>query len=130
MSNGIIPALYELVEYITKPDEKVLFLTPSYAYFKYAANFNNRECVCSDLINNDGYYTIDFEDFERKAADLKTTLFILCSPHNPSGRIWRENELKKLGRMIEKHNLWVISDEIHCDLIRCDQTHIDRKSVV
>ena len=124
MSNGIIPALYELVEYITKPDEKVLFLTPSYAYFKYAANFNNRECVCSDLINNDGYYTIDFEDFECKAADLKTTLFILCSPHNPSGRIWRENELKKLGRMIEKHNLWVISDEIHCDLIRCDQTHI------
>lgn len=124
MSNGIIPALYELVDYITKPDEKVLFLTPSYAYFKYAADFNSRECVCSDLVNTDGYYTIDFEDFERKAADPKTTLFILCSPHNPSGRIWREDELKKLGAIIEKHNLWVISDEIHCDLIRCDQTHI------
>lgn len=124
MSNGIIPALYELVDYITKPDEKVLFLTPSYAYFKYAADFNSRECVCSDLVNTDGYYTIDFEDFERKAADPKTTLFILCSPHNPSGRVWREDELRKLGEIIEKHNLWVISDEIHCDLIRCDQTHI------
>ena len=63
MSNGIIPALYELVEYICAPDEKVLFLTPSYAYFKYAADFNKRDYVCCDLKNEDGYYTIDFEDF-------------------------------------------------------------------
>ena len=84
MSNGIIPALYEMVEYICKPDEKVLFLTPSYAYFKYAADFNKRDYVCSDLINEDGRYYIDFEDLEKKAADEKTTLFILCNPHNPS----------------------------------------------
>lgn len=124
MSNGIIPALYELVDYITKPDEKVLFLTPSYAYFKYAADFNRRECVCSDLIHTDGRYTIDFQDFERRAADPKTTLFILCSPHNPSGRVWWEDELKKLGEIIRRHNLWVISDEIHCDLLRRGRTHI------
>lgn len=124
MSNGIIPALYELVNYITKPDEKVLFLTPSYAYFKYAADFNSREAVCCDLLNNDGYYAIDFEDLERKAADEKTTLFILCHPHNPSGRIWREAELQKMAQIIEKHKLWVISDEIHCDLIRVNQAHI------
>lgn len=66
MSNGIIPALYELVQYICKEDEKVLFLTPSYAYFKYAADFSNHTPICSDLIDNDGYYTIDFEDFEKK----------------------------------------------------------------
>jgi len=124
MSNGIIPALYELVNYITKPDEKVLFLTPSYAYFKYAADFNSREAVCCDLLNNDGYYAIDFEDLECKAADEKTTLFILCHPHNPSGRIWREAELQKMAQIIEKHKLWVISDEIHCDLIRVNQAHI------
>lgn len=124
MSNGIIPALYELVEYICKEDEKVLFLTPSYAYFKYAADFNHRECVCSDLVNEDGYYTIDFEDLERKAADEKTTLLILCNPHNPTGRVWKEDELKKMAEIIEKHQLWVISDEIHCDLIRLNQKHI------
>ncbi len=124
MSNGIIPALYELVEYICKPDEKVLFLTPSYAYFKYAADFNKRDYVCSDLVCEDGYYSIDFDDFERKAADAKTTLFILCNPHNPSGRVWREEELKKLAAIIEKYNLWTISDEIHCDLLRLDQKHI------
>ncbi|MGN0267024.1 MAG: MalY/PatB family protein [Lachnospiraceae bacterium] len=124
MSNGIIPALYELVDYICEPDEKVLFLTPSYAYFKYAADFSNRESVCCDLINTNGYYTIDFDDLERKAADEKTTLFILCNPHNPSGRVWKEEELKKMSEIIEKYNLWVISDEIHCDLLRLDQKHI------
>jgi cystathionine beta-lyase len=124
MSNGIIPALYELVEYICKPDEKALFLTPSYAYFKYAADFNHRDCVCSDLVNDDGYYTIDFEDLEKKAADDKTTLFILCNPHNPTGRVWHEDELKRLAAVIEKYKLWVISDEIHCDLIRVGQKHI------
>src|SRR5699024_896904 len=101
MSNGIIPALYELVDYICKEDEKVLFLTPSYAYFKYAADFNHREAVCSDLISEDGYYTIDFEDLEKKAADEKTTLFIFCNPHNPTGRVWREEELKRIGEIIE-----------------------------
>lgn len=124
MSNGIIPALYELVEYICKTDEKVLFLTPSYAYFKYAADFNKRDYLCSDLKNEDGQYSIDFEDFEKKAADEKTKLFIFCNPHNPSGRVWKEVELKKLAEIIKKYNLWVISDEIHCDLIRLNQKHI------
>lgn len=123
-SNGIIPALYELVDYICRPDEKVLFSTPSYAYFKYAADYNNRECVCSDLVDNNGYYTMDFDDFEKKAADEKTTLFIFCNPHNPTGRVWTEGELKRLAAIIEKYGLWVISDEIHCDLIRQNQKHI------
>jgi len=66
MSNGVIPALYELVDYICKADEKVLFLTPSYAYFKYAADHNRREYVCSDLIDQEGRYAIDFEDLAQK----------------------------------------------------------------
>ncbi|MBR6700991.1 MAG: PatB family C-S lyase [Firmicutes bacterium] len=124
MSNGIIPALYELVEYICKEDEKVLFLTPSYAYFKYAADHNDKGIVCSDLINKDGYYTIDFEDLEKKASDKKTTLFILCNPHNPSGRVWTKDELESLSQIIQKNDMWVISDEIHCDLLRCNKNHI------
>ncbi|MEY8396263.1 PatB family C-S lyase [Lachnospiraceae bacterium 45-P1] len=124
MSNGIIPALYELVEYICKPDEKVLFLTPSYAYFKYAAEFNKRDYICSDLWYADGRYSIDFEDFAAKAAQEKNTLLILCNPHNPSGRVWTKEELEKLAGIIEENHLWVISDEIHCDLLRGNQRHI------
>ncbi len=124
MSNGIIPALYELVNYICEKDEKVLFLTPSYAYFQYAADFNDRESVCSDLINDDGYYQIDFKDLEKKASDPQTKLLIFCNPHNPTGRVWKKDELEQLADIIEKNQLWVISDEIHCDLIRKNQVHI------
>jgi len=124
MSNGIVPALYELVELICQEDEKVLFVTPSYAYFKYAADASHKESVCSDLINRDGFFTIDFDDLAQKAADPKTTLMIFCNPHNPTGRVWTEDELSHIGKIAEENNLWVISDEIHCDLLRCDQTHI------
>lgn len=124
MSNGIIPALFELVDYILEDDEKVLFLTPSYAYFKYAADFTHKESVCSNLINNDGYYTIDFDDLAKKASDPKVKLFILCNPHNPTGRMWKEDELLKMKEIIEQNNLWVISDEIHCDLTRKGMKHI------
>ncbi len=124
MSNGIIPALFELVKYICKQDEKVMFLTPSYAYFKYAADHSNREVVCSDLINDGGYYKIDFEDLEKKASDDKVKLFILCNPHNPTGRVWTEEELGKMADVCRKNGLWIISDEIHCDLLRAGKTHI------
>jgi cystathionine beta-lyase len=123
-SNGIIPALYELVGHICRPDEKVLFLTPSYAYFKYAADFNNRQHVCSDLIEENGVFQIDFEDFKQKAADEKTTLLIFCHPHNPTGRVWTQDELRRLGDICVQNNLWVLSDEIHCDLLRKGQRHI------
>ncbi len=124
MSNGIIPALFELVDYICKPDEKVLFLTPSYAYFKYAADYSSRESVCSDLVDDNGYFKIDFDDLEKKAKDEKTTLFILCNPHNPTGRIWTHEELSRVADICVKNNLWVISDEIHCDLLRTGNKHI------
>lgn len=122
-SPGIIPALYELVEYICKPDEKVLIVTPSYAFFKYASEYNNIELVKSNLIVNDGYYTMDFDDLEKKAKDEKVSLCIFCNPHNPSGRVWTPEELKRFGDICLENDLWIISDEIHCDLLRNNQTH-------
>jgi len=122
-SPGIIPALYELVGYICAPDEKVLIVTPSYAYFKHAADFHGRELVCSDLINKDGYYTMDFDDLAAKCADPKTTLCIFCNPHNPSGRVWTHDELRKFADLIGQNDMWVISDEIHCDLLRVGNVH-------
>jgi len=123
-SNGIIPALFELVEYITKPDEKVLFLTPSYAYFKYAADHNHRDISCSDLVLNNGGFEIDFDDLEKKASDGKTKMFIFCHPHNPTGRVWTKEELNKVAKICRENDLWLISDEIHCDLLRVGTQHI------
>ncbi|MFZ5967463.1 MAG: MalY/PatB family protein [Bacillota bacterium] len=130
MSNGIIPALYELVDFICEPDEKVVFLTPSYAYFKYAADFNHRESVCSDIINDNGRFSIDFDDLERKAADEKAKLFILCNPHNPTGRVWTEEELSKMADICVRNDMWIISDEIHCDLLRGGKQHIPMGKVL
>ena len=122
-SPGVIPALYELVEYLCKPDEKVLIFTPSYAYFKHAADYNNIELVTSDLINQQGRYTIDFADFATKASDEKVKLCIFCNPHNPSGRVWTPKELQRFGEICLANDLWIISDEIHCDLLRNGQVH-------
>ena len=122
-SPGIIPALYELVEYICKPDEKVLIVTPSYAYFKHAADFNRIELVCSNLVNDQGYYTLDFADIEAKAKDEKVSLCIFCNPHNPSGRVWTQEELQRFGEICLANNVWIISDEIHCDLLRSGLVH-------
>lgn len=76
------------------------------------------------MIDTDGYYTIDYADLAKKASDPKVTLLILCNPHNPTGRVWRQNELAKIATIVANNNLWVISDEIHCDLLRQDQQHI------
>lgn len=123
-SPGIIPALYELCEYICKPDEKVLIVTPSYGYFQSAVRHNHLELVCSKLINNGGHYWIDYDDLEEKAKDPKVALCIFCNPHNPTGRLWTEEELRKVGTICLNNNVRVISDEIHCDLLRSGLRHI------
>ena len=123
-SPGVIPALYELVELMTEPDEKVLFTTPSYGFFKHACRYSGRQFVCSDLINDGGRFRVDLEDFAAKAADPAVKLVIWCNPHNPTGRVWTESEAREVAGIIEKNGLWVISDEIHCDLTRKGQQHI------
>ena len=127
---GIIPALYELVGDLVAPDEKLLITTPAYGFFKHAAVFNSRELVCSALNNANGWFTIDFEDLERKAADPKMKLLLWCNPHNPSGRMWTEEETARVGAIAEKYGLWLISDEIHCDLIRQGKRHIPTAKVL
>lgn len=122
-SPGIIPALYELIGLICKENDKVLFTTPSYAFFDKAAIFNNKESIYSPLkLAENGEYSLDFDDLAKKAKDAKVLIF--CNPHNPTGVIWTEEELKKVAAIAEENDLWLISDEIHCDLIRSDQSHI------
>lgn len=115
--------MYELVEYICQSDEKVLIVTPSYGFFKSAAEHNDLELVCSDMLNEQGRYSIDFEDFEAKAKDEKVRVCIFCNPHNPSGRVWTTEELQRVGEICLRNNVWIISDEIHCDLLRTGKRH-------
>lgn len=121
-AKGVIPALYSLIGHICKPDEKVLIVTPSYAFFKHGADFNGVELVCSNLIKVQGKYCMDMKDMKEKASDEKCVLGIFCNPHNPTGRVWSKKELQELGEVCLDNNLTIISDEIHCDLLRKDKT--------
>lgn len=129
-SPGIVPALFQLPAMMTEPDEKILIMTPSYAPFKGAADFNGREAVYSALISEDQHWSMDLEDLRRKAADPRTTLCIFCNPHNPTGRSWSREELEAFSEIMRKENMWVISDEIHCDLLRSGRRHIPLGSVL
>ena len=129
-SPGIIPALYELVGDLTAPDEKVLIVTPSYGYFLHAAEFNHRALVCSPLKIDEGAFHIDYDDLERCAADPKVRLLIWCNPHNPTGRMWTMEETRRVCDIVKKYDLWMISDEIHCDLIRQNKQHVPTAKVM
>lgn len=124
MGSGVVPALYELVAALCRPEDQVLFLTPAYGPFRGAAEASQRTWVGSDLRCENGEYTVNFADLERKAADPRTTVLIFCNPHNPTGRIWTEEELRRVGEIAVRHDLWLISDEIHCDLLRSGVRHV------
>ena len=130
-SPGIIPALFQLVETLCAKDEKVIINTPSYGYFAHAAEYNHVEFMTSPLVRDkQGHFTLDLENFEKCAADPKAKLVIFCNPHNPTGRMWTEEELASVAEIVEKYNLWIISDEIHCDLIRAGKKHIPMAKVM
>ena len=119
-SKGVIPALYSLIKYICKQDEKILIITPSYAFFKHAADSNGVTLVYSDLIEKGGVHYMDMDDIRTKTSDEKCVLAIFCNPHNPTGRVWSKKELIELGEICLGNDLTIISDEIHCDLLRKD----------
>lgn len=124
-SSGVVPALKQLVPLIMNNDESILICTPSYAPFKVAGDYNQRRVLYSALINHDGHYEMDFADLEAKVSDPDNhiSVFILCNPHNPTGRVWSEQELTRLAQICVKHDIWIIADEIHCDLLRTGLQH-------
>ena len=124
-SPGVVPTLSILVRLMTKPDEKILIQSPVYYPFSSVVKENNRELVVNNLVKDENnYYTIDFEDLEKKLSDEKITLFIMCSPHNPVGRVWKREELEKMSELCLKYNVRVIADEIWRDIIMPGNKHI------
>lgn len=121
---GVVPALSAIIKALTSEGDKVLVQEPVYHCFFSSIERNGCEVVSNDLVYRHGNYMIDFEDFELKASDPKVKLFILCSPHNPAGRVWTRQELERLGELCLKHQVLIISDEIHCDLVFEGHQHI------
>lgn len=121
---GVIDAFFEAVKVFTKEGEGVMLMTPVYYPMYHAVNFNHRKLVDCPLVNKGDHYEIDFEDFERKAADENTKMLILCSPHNPCGRVWTREELTRIGEICLKNHVLVVSDEIHFDLVMPGYKHI------
>lgn len=129
-SPGVVPTLSILVRLMTKADEKVLIQSPVYYPFSAVVKENERELVVNELVKDEtGYYTIDFEDFEKKVSDEKVTLFIMCSPHNPVGRVWKREELQRMSELCLKYNVRVIADEIWRDIIMPGHKHIPAASL-
>lgn len=128
-TTGVVPALSAVIKALTEPGDKVIVQTPVYNCFFSSIRNNGCEMVSNDLIYSDGRYTVDFDDLEKKASDPKTKLFLLCSPHNPAGRVWTREELRRMGEVCLRNHVVVVSDEIHCDLVYPGHTHIPFASI-
>ena len=116
-TTAVVPAMSCVIKALTMPGEKVLILSPAYNCFFSSIRNNGCEVLESVLKRFQLSFEIDFDDFERKCADEKTTLFLLCNPHNPTGRVWTREELQCMYEICHRHGVKIASDEIHCELI-------------
>lgn len=116
-TSGVVPAISCAIKALTLPGEQVLVQTPVYNCFFSSIKNQGCQILENRLVRADDHYVIDWDDFEQKCAEEKTTVFLLCNPHNPGGRVWTKDELEKMGAICDKHHVFVISDEIHCELV-------------
>lgn len=116
-TSGVVPAISAIIKALTEPGDKVLVQTPVYNCF--FSSIRNNGCTIAEnaLVRKGNSYEIDFDDFERQAADEKTKVFLLCNPHNPAGRVWTPEELSRMNDICLRHSVKVIADEIHCELV-------------
>lgn len=126
---GVVPAISSIVRKLTTPAEKVLVLTPVYNIFFNSILNNGRQVLESRLQYDGEAYSIDYADLEAKLADPQTSMLIFCNPHNPVGKIWSAEELRKVGELCRKHHVVVVSDEIHCDLTEPGMGYVPFASV-
>ena len=121
---GVVFAIVLAINALTNEGDSVLIQNPVYYPFTEVIIDNNRKLVNNSLVRNGKKYEIDFEDFEKKIIENNVKLFILCSPHNPVGRVWKKWELEKIGDICLKHNVKIVSDEIHSDFVYPENKHI------
>lgn len=130
-SLGIIPALYELVELLLTDHEYAIINTPAYGYFQHPINYKHKHAIHNKLVRDgEGRWHIDFDALRKDAANPMAKLLIWCNPQNPTGRVWTEEELQRVAAIVRKNNLWIISDEIHCDILRQGVRHIPMAKIM
>lgn len=113
-SIGVMPSISSMIRCLTDEDDEILIQSPVYHVFYYVIEDNNRKVLENELVYENGKYRIDFDDLDEKLSKVK--LMILCNPHNPIGKIWSKDDLARIGKLCKKHDVILISDEIHCDL--------------
>jgi cystathionine beta-lyase len=122
-ARGVMPSIISIIRKLTKPLDNIVIQTPVYnAFFNVILN-NNRKVLENKLTYKNYEYSINFKDLENKLKNPKTSLMLLCNPHNPIGKIWGKNDLEKIGSLCEKYNVILVSDEIHCDLTYPGKTY-------
>lgn len=120
---GVVFAISTAIRALTCEGDSVMIQQPVYYPFRATIEDNKRVCINNPLVLKDGHYEMDYEDMENKIKEHNVKLFVLCSPHNPVGRVWSVEELEKLLAVCKRHNVFIISDEIHCDFIYPGHTH-------
>jgi len=126
---GVVPAINWVIQFATQPGDAVIVLTPVYYPFLESVQNNQRKLVQCDLVRDGMVYSIDYEKFEQAIVQNQAKLFIMSSPHNPVGRVWRPEELRPLMEICRKHHVLVISDEIHHDFVYPGHTHYPTASL-
>lgn len=128
-TTGVVPALSAVIKALTTPGDQVIVQTPVYNCFFSSIRNDQCEMVANELLYKDGVYHIDFDDLEKKAANPRANVLLLCNPHNPVGRVWSKEELSRIGEICLRNQVVVVSDEIHCDLVYEGHTHIPFASI-
>ena len=128
-TSGVVPAVSAIIKALARPGDKVLVQTPVYNCFFSSIRNNGCEAACSPLLRTGDTYRMDFDDLERKAADPAVKLMLLCNPHNPAGRVWTREELTRLGEICLRHDVTVVADEIHCELVFPEYTYTPFASI-
>lgn len=128
-SPGVVPALWHIVRTFCSPGEKVILQSPVYYPFYKVIEDNGCQVINNRLINNGGRYEMNFEELERQAEDSSVKMMILCSPHNPVGRVWTKEELRRVSEICFANDVLLVSDEIHSDLVFRPNVHTPAASL-
>lgn len=130
-TTGVVPAMSVAIKALTMPGERVLILSPDYNCF--FSSIKNNGCEVAESVlqfsRSNNRFEVDWQDFEAQCADEKTTVFLLCNPHNPTGRVWTREELEQMRDICRRHQVRIVSDEIHCELIMPGNTFVPMGTV-
>ena len=135
-TTGVVPAMSCAIKALTMPGERVVILSPDYNCF--FSSIRNNGCEVAESVlrrTDDNRFEVDWDDFETQCADEKTTVFLLCNPHNPTGRVWSREELQQMADICHRHDVRIVSDEIHCELVMpghtfCPMGTVDADAVI